>query len=36
VSDTKAKLVDATVRVLAAEGLAGTSARVIAATAGVN
>ena len=35
-SDTKAKLVDATVRVLAAEGLTGTSARSIAAAAGVN
>ncbi len=35
-SDTKAKLVNATVQVLAAEGLAGTSARVVAATAGVN
>jgi AcrR family transcriptional regulator len=34
--DTKAKLVDATLRVLGAEGLAGSSARVIAAAAGVN
>jgi AcrR family transcriptional regulator len=34
--DTKAKLVDATLRVLGAEGLTGASARVIAAAAGVN
>ena len=35
-ADTKDKLVDATLRVLAREGLTGTSARVIAAAAGVN
>ncbi|MFI5915807.1 TetR/AcrR family transcriptional regulator [Dactylosporangium sp. NPDC051541] len=35
-ADTKSKLVDATLRVVATEGLAGASARVIAAAAGVN
>ena len=35
-ADTKAKLVDGAVRVLAAEGLQGASARAIASAAGVN
>jgi AcrR family transcriptional regulator len=36
VADTKAKLIDGAVRVLAAEGLQGASARAIASAAGVN